>query len=262
MSKSRRAYKALTSDSWHPHSHPAGWARSSLESRAKPQPGPRMPRPLKPLILVAAILAIGAALGTTAQPAQARSLSICSKALVHDWLVDGRVDKTYPVHCYREALKSIPEDQLVYVERCATISTAHPEHHQSTTATSTMTPRFQGRRRRRWRGGGAATRAAAAACSTGSHTRRTEHRRLCPGPPARPGRARTCGDGCGRNQLCHSPDAGPAGGGRSATRRTLLLGAAEADACAGRETRRQHYEPEKREEQQAEPRERELGDRP
>jgi hypothetical protein len=73
-----------------------------------------MPRLLKPLILVAAVLAIGAALGTTAQPAQARSLSICSKALVHDWLVDGRVDKTYPVHCYREALKTIPEDQLVY----------------------------------------------------------------------------------------------------------------------------------------------------
>ena len=72
-----------------------------------------MPRTLKPLILVAAVLAIGAALGT-AQPAQARSLSICSKALVHDWLVDGRVDKTYPVHCYREALKTIPEDQLVY----------------------------------------------------------------------------------------------------------------------------------------------------
>jgi hypothetical protein len=73
-----------------------------------------MPRTLKPLILVAAVLAIGAALGTTAQPAQARSLSICSKALVHDWLVDGRVDRTYPVHCYREALKTIPEDQLVY----------------------------------------------------------------------------------------------------------------------------------------------------
>jgi hypothetical protein len=72
-----------------------------------------MPRALKPLILVAAVLAIGTALGT-AQPAQARSLSVCSKALVHDWLVDGRVDKTYPVHCYREALRTIPEDQLVY----------------------------------------------------------------------------------------------------------------------------------------------------
>jgi hypothetical protein len=72
-----------------------------------------MPRSLKPLILVAAALAVGAALGT-AQPAQARSMSTCSSALIHDWYVDGRVDKTYPVHCYREALKEIPEDQAIY----------------------------------------------------------------------------------------------------------------------------------------------------
>ncbi|MBA3734980.1 MAG: hypothetical protein H0W90_07265 [Actinobacteria bacterium] len=72
-----------------------------------------MPRSLKPLILVVAALAIGAALAT-AQPAQARTMTTCSKALVHDWYVDGRVDKTYPVHCYREALNKIPEDQLIY----------------------------------------------------------------------------------------------------------------------------------------------------
>src|SRR4051812_11292562 len=72
-----------------------------------------MPRFSKPLILVLVALAVGAALGTS-QPAQARSLSSCSKALIHDWLVDGRVDKTYAVHCYREALKSVPEDQVVY----------------------------------------------------------------------------------------------------------------------------------------------------
>jgi hypothetical protein len=80
-----------------------------------PQPGPRMPRFRKPLILlvIAAAIAAAAALGT-AQPAQARSLSTCSKALIHDWYVDGRVDKTYPVHCYREALKNIPEDQVIY----------------------------------------------------------------------------------------------------------------------------------------------------
>jgi hypothetical protein len=79
----------------------------------KPQPGPRMPRFSKPLILLALAAAIGAAL-SVAQPAQARSLSTCSKALIHDWYVDGRVDKTYPVHCYREALKQIPEDQIIY----------------------------------------------------------------------------------------------------------------------------------------------------
>jgi hypothetical protein len=80
----------------------------------KPQPGPRMARFLKPLILVAAAVAIGAAALGTAQPAQARSMSTCSSALIHDWYVDGRVDKTYPVHCYREALNEIPEDQAIY----------------------------------------------------------------------------------------------------------------------------------------------------
>src|SRR2546425_9227632 len=72
-----------------------------------------MPKFSKSLILLAAALAVAAALGT-AQPAQARSMSSCSAALIHDWYVDGRVDKTYPVHCYREALKNIPEDQAIY----------------------------------------------------------------------------------------------------------------------------------------------------
>src|SRR5438876_444622 len=79
-----------------------------------PQPGPRMPQFWKPLILIVLAAGIGAATLGTAQPAQARSMSSCSRALIHDWYVDGRVDNTYPVHCYREALKDIPEDQIVY----------------------------------------------------------------------------------------------------------------------------------------------------
>src|SRR5947199_9659489 len=73
-----------------------------------------MPNFLKPLIVLVAALAVAAAFGVAPQPAQARQLSSCSAALIHDWYVDGRVDKTYPVHCYREALKDIPEDQLIY----------------------------------------------------------------------------------------------------------------------------------------------------
>jgi hypothetical protein len=73
-----------------------------------------MPKFSKPLILLALAAAITAALGVGAQPAEARTMSTCSKALIHDWYVDGRVDKTYPVHCYREALKPIPEDQIIY----------------------------------------------------------------------------------------------------------------------------------------------------
>jgi hypothetical protein len=79
----------------------------------KPQPGSRMPKFSNPLILLALAVAIAAALGV-AQPAQARSMSTCSKVLIHDWYVDGRVDNTYPVHCYREALRQIPEDQIIY----------------------------------------------------------------------------------------------------------------------------------------------------
>lgn len=68
-----------------------------------------MPRILKPLILVVAIAAAAGSVGVgTAQA------STCSEALIHDWYVDGRVDQTYAVHCYREALKNIPEDQIVY----------------------------------------------------------------------------------------------------------------------------------------------------
>jgi len=68
-----------------------------------------MPKFLKPLIL----LLIAAAAATTFGVAKAQA-STCSSALIRDWYVDGRIDNTYPVHCYREALKDIPEDQIVY----------------------------------------------------------------------------------------------------------------------------------------------------
>jgi hypothetical protein len=68
-----------------------------------------MPKFLKPLILLCVAAAAAATFGVgTAQASK------CSDALIHDWYVDGRIDNTYQVHCYREALKDIPEDQLVY----------------------------------------------------------------------------------------------------------------------------------------------------
>jgi hypothetical protein len=68
-----------------------------------------MPKFLTPLILVLVAAAAAATFGVSTAQA-----SVCSNALIHDWYVDGRIDKTYPVHCYREALKDIPEDQIVY----------------------------------------------------------------------------------------------------------------------------------------------------
>ncbi len=37
----------------------------------------------------------------------------CAKRLLHDW-ADGRIDGTYPVSCYRNALKALPTDLSVY----------------------------------------------------------------------------------------------------------------------------------------------------
>jgi hypothetical protein len=79
---------------------------------ATPPPGSRMPAFFKPLIVAMAIAAL-AGLAHVGK-AEARLETKCSAALIHDWYVDGRIDGTYPVHCYREALKDIPEDQIVY----------------------------------------------------------------------------------------------------------------------------------------------------
>src|SRR4029450_9712571 len=68
-----------------------------------------MPKFLKPPNLLLPAAAAAAAFGVSTAQASA-----CSSALIRDWYVDGRIDKTYPVHCYREALKDIPEDQIVY----------------------------------------------------------------------------------------------------------------------------------------------------
>lgn len=68
-----------------------------------------MPKFLTPLILVVVAAAAAATFGVSTAHASA-----CSSALIRDWYVDGRIDNTYAVHCYREALKDIPEDQIVY----------------------------------------------------------------------------------------------------------------------------------------------------
>jgi hypothetical protein len=71
-----------------------------------------MPSFLKPLILALVVAALAA--GVRVETAEAKIESNCARALIHDWYVDGRVDRTYPVRCYREALRDIPEDQIVY----------------------------------------------------------------------------------------------------------------------------------------------------
>jgi hypothetical protein len=65
----------------------------------------RSPLLLLPLAVLVATLSFGVAPAAAKQP--------CWRALFVDY-GDGRIDKTYPVHCYREAVKHLGEDQEIY----------------------------------------------------------------------------------------------------------------------------------------------------
>jgi len=69
--------------------------------------------PLNRRLCLLALLAL-AALGSllvSAGPALAAS---CGKQVVDDWYDNGRVDKIYPLSCYREAIRILPTDVLDY----------------------------------------------------------------------------------------------------------------------------------------------------
>lgn len=55
------------------------------------------------------------ALGALAAPSPAPAAKPCWVQLINDWY-DGRIDKTYPVSCYRAAIKNLPEDVRSYSE--------------------------------------------------------------------------------------------------------------------------------------------------
>jgi hypothetical protein len=66
-----------------------------------------------PLLVVFACVAfVATAAPATAAPAKAARASAagpCWKLLINDWY-DGRIDKIYKVHCYRDALNHVPGD--------------------------------------------------------------------------------------------------------------------------------------------------------
>ncbi len=64
---------------------------------------------LKTVVLMAAL----AALFLPLNAAPAGAATPCSLVLINDWF-DGRIDDTYPTHCYREAIKRLPEDVQTY----------------------------------------------------------------------------------------------------------------------------------------------------
>jgi hypothetical protein len=62
-------------------------------------------------LLVVLVLALAAV--TVAAPSSASAAAPCWKRLLNDWY-DGRIDKAYPVKCYREAIRNLPEDVEAY----------------------------------------------------------------------------------------------------------------------------------------------------
>ena len=66
-------------------------------------------------VSLCATLASLALLSAVAQPARAASKAgaPCWKVLLNDWY-DGRIDGTYPRHCYSDALKHLPADVQTY----------------------------------------------------------------------------------------------------------------------------------------------------
>jgi len=73
-------------------------------------------RPIVTPLVKASLLAslvCAAFVGSAVRPPVAQAATPCWKALLNDWY-DGRIDNTYPVHCYREALKHLPSDVQTY----------------------------------------------------------------------------------------------------------------------------------------------------
>jgi hypothetical protein len=65
------------------------------------------------LIVRSALVAVALLAAVAQHPAPAAAATPCWKALLNDWY-DGRIDKTYAVHCYNDALKHLPADVQTY----------------------------------------------------------------------------------------------------------------------------------------------------
>ncbi len=67
-----------------------------------------------PLKLLVRVTIVAAALfAAVAHASPAAAATPCWKALLNDWY-DGRIDHTYAVHCYQDALNHLPADVQTY----------------------------------------------------------------------------------------------------------------------------------------------------
>jgi hypothetical protein len=64
-------------------------------------------------LLACALLAAAALVVGAARPVTAAAATPCWKTLLTDWY-DGRIDNTYPLHCYTDAIHHLPADVQTY----------------------------------------------------------------------------------------------------------------------------------------------------
>jgi hypothetical protein len=67
---------------------------------------------IRRLLILLVVLAAVAGVASGPEPAAAATKP-CWKRLINDWF-DGRIDNVYPVKCYREAIKHLPDDVESY----------------------------------------------------------------------------------------------------------------------------------------------------
>ncbi len=65
--------------------------------------------PMKRLLLLFVVV-----LAATTIPAAASAAVPCRNKIYNDWYHDGRIASTYPISCYRDALKNVHGDARVY----------------------------------------------------------------------------------------------------------------------------------------------------
>jgi hypothetical protein len=128
-----------------------------------------MPRRLvQPLLKAAivAVLATAALVGAGVRAPSADAATPCWKLLLNDWY-DGRIDQTYPVHCYREALKHLPSDVQTYssahddILRALQTAVAKEKKQNKSVGNNTLVPPQKG-------GGGSGTGAGGGGGGSGS----------------------------------------------------------------------------------------------
>lgn len=63
---------------------------------------------------VRAVFLLAAFVSLLVATAPAGAAASCGRQVVDDWYDDGRVDGTYELHCYDDAIETLPRDVIVY----------------------------------------------------------------------------------------------------------------------------------------------------